>query len=53
MLNLGCFKCSAFTPQTSMHNTFGMHVIQCTADLNKVFPNCLLWNQATLLLKML
>lgn len=38
---------------TSVHDAAGVHVLQCTTQLNKVLPYCLLGNQPSLFLEML
>ncbi len=38
---------------TSVHDTSGVHVFQCAADLDKVFPDCPFRDESTLLLEVL
>ena len=38
---------------TSVHDSTRVHVVECTAELDKVAPDCLLRNQLLLLLEML
>ena len=36
-----------------VHNTSGMHVVEGATDLNKIFPDGLLWDETILLLEVL
>ena len=36
-----------------MHNSFQMHVSQCRAELDEIFPNRPLWDKSLLLLEVL
>lgn len=36
---------------TSVHDSLGMHVVKCRAELHEVLPDGLLWNEALLLAK--
>lgn len=48
-----CVCLCVFIKATSVHDSPGVHVFECTAELDKVLPHCSLWDKPPLLLKVL
>lgn len=48
-----CVKACPCITVTSVHDSPGVHVFECTAELDKVLPHRSLWDEPPLLLKVL